>query len=294
MSTASLAPALGLWLYAVAAAAAPQQAAPAAPDLRPPLQAGAHGGETKCGACHSTDSWGDVAFAHERTGFPLVGGHKLASCKQCHPQSFSRPISHQCTACHKDPHRGQLGALCQGCHDELSWKSKFDADAHRRTGFPLTGRHAFLPCESCHGNVLDRSFARPVSTCFDCHQRDYERTRQAAFVDHVAWGLGTECKDCHVPWHFTGAFFPAHERCFQLSGGPHAGIRCQQCHTAPPTGVVPGTCSTNNAACQRCHTCDAALTQAHATVLGFQCADRKCYECHRFAVGAPLRGVRSR
>jgi hypothetical protein len=285
---------LGLCLALLATAPASAEEPRGKPDLRPPVQAGLHGGETKCGACHSTDSWGDVAFAHERTGFPLVGGHKQATCKQCHPQSFSRPVSHECSACHRDAHRGQLGAQCRGCHDELSWKSRFDADAHRRLGFPLAGRHAFLPCESCHGNRLDRGFSRPVSTCYDCHQRDYERTTQLAFVDHQKWGLGTECKDCHTPWRFKGGYFPAHEHCFQLSGGPHAGIACQQCHTTPPAGVVPGQCATNNASCTRCHSDQTGLAARHAAVLGYQFADRKCYECHRFAVGAALRGARSR
>ena len=259
------------------------------PDLRP-LPPGAHSGETKCGACHSTDGWGDVAFAHERTGFPLRGGHRRATCKQCHPGTFSRAVSHECSACHRDPHRSQLGARCGGCHDEDSWRSRYDADAHRRTGFPLSGRHAFLTCEQCHGDKLDRGFARPVSTCFDCHRGNYQRTGQGqAGLDHAAAGIPTTCEECHSPWRFTGAFFPAHERCFQIATGPHAGIRCLGCHTQPFTSVVVNACSTNTAGCTRCHR-DPETSARHTGVAGYAFQDRKCYECHRFARAAGLRG----
>ena len=273
-------------LVALAGAAAVAQD----PTLRPTFPA-PHDGETKCVACHTTDSWGDVAFAHERTGFPLEGAHLKAGCKECHSGGFARPLSHQCSACHRDSHRGELGAQCRGCHDEHSWKSRFGADAHRRTGFPLNGRHAFLACEECHGGVLNRQEARPVSSCYDCHRLDYARTGQVS-IDHAASGLGTDCKECHSAWRFTGAFFPPHERCFSIASGPHAGIRCLACHTSLGSVTATGACSTYTAACTRCHSCG-DMAVRHASVLGYQCTDRKCYECHRFSVqGAALRGVR--
>lgn len=288
-------------LVAVAlAAGAPGSAAPPAvplpppprPDLRTRPPATLHGGETKCVACHSTEQWGDVAFAHERTGFPLVGEHRKVGCKQCHAESFSRPVTHDCGGCHRDPHRGQLGFRCQGCHDENAWRSKFDAEAHRRVGFPLTGRHAFIPCEECHGDRLNRGFARSASTCVDCHQKDLVRGN--AVLSHASFG--TDCKECHFPWRFANAFFPAHERCFAIGTGPHVGIGCAKCHAGsiPPT---VGTCSTPPLACADCHSC-----AAHPVVLGFDqticntgSSQLKCYECHRFAVaGALKRGARSR
>ncbi|HEY7726695.1 MAG TPA: cytochrome C [Anaeromyxobacteraceae bacterium] len=276
------------------AAAAPAASPPARSDLRPAPARGAHAGETRCDACHSTEAWGGVDFAHERTGFPLVGGHKRATCKQCHPVSFTRPVSRECTTCHRDTHRGQLGAMCRSCHDEESWKSRFDADAHRRRGFPLSGRHAFIPCQECHGDQLNRGFARPVSTCFDCHERDYLRAGVVA-IDHVASGFGTDCKHCHGAFSFRDAFFPAHERCFAVATGPHAGIRCLGCHSVLGSAVATGTCSTNTANCIKCHDC-ARTGPKHTGVAGYQCFDRKCYECHRFSTftGPLQRGLRSR
>jgi hypothetical protein len=42
----------------------------------------------------------------------------------------------------------------------------------------------------------------------------------------------------------------------------------------------------------RCHACG-AMTTRHTAVGGFQCKDRKCYECHQFTATtglAPPRG----
>ena len=41
---------------------------------------------------------------------------------------------------------------------------------------PLTGRHAFIPCQECHGDRRDRGFARTTPECLACHQQDYDRT----------------------------------------------------------------------------------------------------------------------
>jgi hypothetical protein len=45
---------------------------------------------------------------------------------------------------------------------------------------------------------------------------------------------------------------------------------------------------TNTADCMRCHAC-AHETQTHARVAGFQCSNRKCYECHTFTAATGLR-----
>lgn len=282
--------ALALCLALAAGPASPQQPG-SKPDLRPPPQAGLHAGETKCGACHSTDSWGDVAFAHERTGFPLRGTHARLGCKDCHAQDFDRALGRTCSSCHRDVHQGRLSARCASCHTEESWRSSFGADAHRRGDFPLTGRHAFIACEECHGDRRDRGFARATKTCFDCHQANYQHTRGTA-IDHVAAGFPTACQDCHQTWKWTGAFFAAHENCFPISSGPHH-VSCLKCHTSLAGFAVTGQCATNTAACTRCHG-DSATTPRHASVPGYQWRDRKCYECHvsGIAGGGLSRGLR--
>ena len=297
-ATARAAPAALPAILLLALAAGPARAAaPAARplDLRPAAPAG-HGGDTRCDRCHTTERWGDVAFAHERTGFPLAGEHRTVGCKQCHPVDFERPLSHVCDACHRDPHRGTLGSRCQGCHDERSWRSRFDADAHRRVGFPLVGRHAFIACEECHGNQLNRGFARSVKQCRDCHSGDLARAQ--AVLDHT--GFTADCKECHTPWRFANGFFPAHEQCFSIATGPHAGIACARCHSgraSVPRAIA--TCSTPPLSCTDCHF-GGNCPGGHPPVLGMDSTacqpngELKCYECHRFstATGA-LRGARS-
>jgi hypothetical protein len=266
-----------------ARAAAPDAAPARPPDLRAaptghlPLS-----GDTRCGACHTEVGWKEVRFAHERTGFPLEGRHVDVGCRSCHPAGFAAPVKGACASCHRDPHAGELGTRCAGCHDAQSWEGRFSAEAHRRTKFPLSGRHAFIPCEECHGNRRDRSFARRTVDCVACHAADRARAAVVS-VDHDAAGLVGRCQGCHSPWRFRDAVFPRHDSCFELSRGPHKRVRCMECHNRPlnPTN---GTCSTGSAGCTRCHAC-ATVNPQHAGVPGFACTDGKCYGCHRFSGG---------
>ena len=245
--------------------------------------------ETRCEACHSSAGWRPVAFDHSRTGFPLEGRHVSASCRACHGSStdFRAPVATSCGACHRDVHTGEFGNRCASCHDASGWATLFGPDAHRATNFPLTGRHAAIPCEECHQNQRDRRFTRAAADCFACHQTDYARTAGTS-LDHARAGFGIDCKSCHFPTRFKGARFAGHDACFQLSAGPHAGIGCLDCHTTLTSFATPGTCSTNTADCMRCHACSHE-TQTHARVAGFQCSNRKCYECHTFTPATGLR-----
>jgi hypothetical protein len=264
-------------------------AAGASPSARPPAHATA---DTRCEACHSPAGWTPVSVDHSRTGFPLEGRHLRASCRSCHgsSQDFSAPVATSCAACHKDVHTGEFGSRCASCHDPFAWASRFGADAHRATNFPLTGRHAAIPCEECHLNQRDRKFTRATVDCYACHQADYARTAGTA-LDHVRAGFGTDCKSCHFPTRFKGARFAAHDACFQISAGKHAGIGCLDCHSTVTSFTASGTCSTNTADCMRCHSCS-HTTQTHAKVGGFQCRNRKCYECHQFTPSTGLRPSR--
>jgi hypothetical protein len=244
---------------------------------------------TRCAACHSAASWETNTFAHDKTGFPLIGAHRETSCKGCHLDArFQEPVARACAACHQDVHQGRLGRRCDRCHEATSWASTtFDADAHRRSAFPLTGRHAVTPCDSCHGDKRDRGFTRPTRECLACHEADLARAATSS-VDHQAAGFPTTCQTCHSAWRFSPAGFPAHDGCFQISSGPHSGIACGACHTSiPPVDLTqPFACQSGTAACTRCHSCS-----SHEPVNGFACADRRCYECHRFSTEGSLRGT---
>jgi hypothetical protein len=265
------------------ATAAKATPAPAAPDLAPRPPAGKPG-ETRCVRCHVAEGWRQVSFSHERTGFPLTGRHRDVVCAACHPQSdYARPVPRACAACHRDVHAQRLGQRCDRCHGTASWKeATFGPDAHRRTAFPLTGRHAALPCEECHGDRRDRVFSRPTVACAGCHEADWQRTA-AAGLDHQAAGFGTDCRGCHGTFRFSPATWPAHDACFAIRAGPHAGIACLDCHTTIPPIVAgqPLQCSSGTADCIRCH------GTTHPPVPGYQPSNQRCYECHRFAAPLP-------
>ncbi len=276
----------------VALLAAAQAAPHSTATQAAPRSAAAHAvTDTRCSACHGTSGWRPVTFDHSQTGFPLEGRHLAASCSACHKSSdFKAPVPTSCAACHQDVHTGEFSTRCASCHDARDWVSRFDANAHQRTNFPLTGRHAAIACEECHLEQRDHRFTRATLDCIACHQQDYARTAGTS-IDHARAGFGTDCKSCHFTTRFKGASFAAHRACFQIDSGPHAGISCLKCHTTLATTTVTGTCSGDNFSCIQCHACS-AVQGVHRDVSGFQCKDRKCYECHSFTSSGGQRSLR--
>lgn len=243
------------------------------------------GAKTRCEVCHKPTGWQEAHFPHERTGFPLKGAHAKTECKACHVKDFNQPVARECSSCHRDTHAGEFGQRCEGCHTFDDWAALFTADAHRRTNFPLSGRHAILPCTECHVDMRGPQFGRKTVECIACHQRDYDRTAMSS-LDHAASGLSTECRQCHQPWSWQHAKLAGHDKCFEISAGEHASISCLRCHTSLANVTFSGDCNTQTAACTGCHTHDCSRTdRRHQEVPGYQCKDRKCYECHRFSRG---------
>lgn len=254
------------------------------------VRSAGHGGTTSCAACHATSSWTEVRFNHERTGFPLTGLHARTTCKSCHPSTFEVPVPSTCQGCHRDVHAGELGARCEACHDTTDWRSRFDADAHRRTNFPLLGGHAALPCTECHGEARERRFSRAAVDCLACHAADAQRTAGLA-VDHLALGFATQsCRQCHGARAFAPARFPSHDGCFPISAGAHAGVACAGCHDGFTSRPSAGPCSTGTAnKCVGCHTNSGSggkvgnTDALHSTLMGGYAYGnvKRCAECHK-------------
>jgi hypothetical protein len=243
--------------------------------------AGEAAGATRCGACHLVEGWEKVRFNHDPTGFPLRGVHADVSCNGCHGKSFDKPVADTCSACHRDRHAGEFGLHCEGCHDEKSWRPLFQADAHRRTNFPLVGKHALIPCAECHGNLRDRSFARAAVRCDACHEGDFMRTA-AVSIDHLANNYSRECQTCHNTFRFFPASVAAHDACFRITSGSHHGVHCLSCHSALNAAAFTGACATGTFRCSECHSHQCARSDVqHKNVMGYQCATTKCYECHK-------------
>jgi hypothetical protein len=236
-------------------------------------------GALDCSDCHNTSDWHAVDFDHGRTRLPLRGRHATLPCRACHADLRRMQLDARCGSCHRDPHAGRLGATCDRCHEETSFHTGAGVAAHRRSRFPLYGRHALVPCDQCHLARGDRALGGITPACDGCHSQDFERTAGTP-LDHVATGFDRACRRCHAATTWDRANLPNHGRCFPIQSGRHARITCLGCHTTLPTLVV-STCSTFTAACTRCHACN-RMDGKHQEegIAGYQCADRKCYECH--------------
>jgi hypothetical protein len=65
--------------------------------------------ENDCAGCHNSNKWKPSLFDHEKTQFPLKGGHEGVACGACHtlkrevagkPVLFYKPTPTTCEACH--------------------------------------------------------------------------------------------------------------------------------------------------------------------------------------------------
>lgn len=125
-----------------------------------------------CTNCHNVERFLPSTFgveAHQRTKFPLAGAHLAVPCIACHTRKNNvvqfRLAAGPCTACHRDPHRGETARFgaCTTCHRVEGWsRVVFD---HAKTGFPLEGAHARTPCASCH----QKGFKGTPRQCAACH-----------------------------------------------------------------------------------------------------------------------------
>jgi hypothetical protein len=255
-----------------------------------------------CAACHGEDNWRVSASieAHERTRFPLVGGHASAACHRCHPNAQAgeyAPVDTACVACHAadvarasaPDHAAQgWGDGCERCHAPIGWTG----DAFSHSAWPLLGRHRALACNDCHPS---QSYAGTSADCFTCHKGNYNGAQSP---DHVTLAFPTDCSLCHTPngWH--GARFA------------HAGVvsGCADCHLAdyysapdPDHGSLGFS-----TVCEECHASTRHWSGAaydhpyfpidHGQHAGYACSDChvvpgdfgqfSCTHCHAHRAGA--------
>ncbi len=261
----------------------------------------------QCASCHNERKWKETRFDHDRTRFPLRGGHVEAKCDACHIGPLSAKLETTCVGCHKqqDVHRDELGARCERCHGESDWR-RIRVD-HAQFAFPLHGRHIAVPCADCH---VTRAYKETPKACQQCHNDVHHKGR-----------LGAEprCQTCHnaESWR-TATFDHARQANYPLTGG-HAKLTCESCHkeTNPSTLKLPTACANCHKDSQhkgrfgttpKCETCHDAsgwshwrfdhaqrtafpLIGAHESVACEAChkannppnmkLSAACYDCHR-------------
>ena len=256
-------------------------------------------GHQKCERCHNEHHgrafqlirWEPQKFDHRISGFPLVGAHAKAQCRDCHKTRSYLGLSQNCTSCHRDVHKGQFGArTCTSCHTMTAWKPPSNF-SHTKTSFPLTGAHATVACTKCHANGV----FRPVKhqRCTDCHRDPHNnRFGQACGKCHSTFAFKPvkfdhslipkqPCVNCHKSRDVhAGRLGNACERCHGTSGwrparrenfdhaktrfpltGRHRTVSCASCHRESPIRA-PMVCSSCHrdphggrlgTTCDRCH-----------------------------------------
>ena len=227
---------------------------------------------TTCAKCHGETAWKTGTPDHSKSKFPLKGKHAALKCAQCHKNGKLDKIpGGSCRVCHTaDPHRGQFEADCASCHDDKTFK-KATTD-HKKSRYPLTGKHVSVACAKCHKTEGGTNIVRyrPLGTaCADCHQdvhlRQFTKT----------------CETCHSTAGFSRAFSSFdHQRdsSYRLDGA-HAARKCEECHkkesrpaAGGPAEVVRYRPLSNE--CASCH------QDEHGGQLGRDCA--KCHDTVHF------------
>ena len=239
----------------------------------------------RCEACHDVSGFTPSTFlvdAHQTTSYPLAGAHLAVACDACHrpveadalrripglvvaagsrrktPQlRFSSTL---CTACHRDPHLGEMDPRagqrgCLACHQVESWrKVSFD---HAATRFPLTGGHARQACAACHpwleaGTPRARPrLAATPATCASCHKDPHQGQLKRA--------ASTACDGCHGvdTWRRT-RFDHARDAAFVLDGA-HLPVACAACHRPGEAGSPAVRYKPTPRTCKGCHGPEAAV-----------------------------------
>lgn len=121
---------------------------------------------TDCAACHRPTEWEDVTFDHNKSNFPLIGGHVGLACEQCHTTGQFTGLSTACASCHADPvfHAGMFGLDCAACHTTENWYARYTGP---HPGIADEGgrgvNHGGASCRDCHTQTLH------TATCTACH-----------------------------------------------------------------------------------------------------------------------------
>ena len=208
-----------------------------------------------CAKCHTTEDFKPASrFDHNRAKFALKGKHIEVDCIKCHKkelrngkefQHFTKIAFDNCSSCHDDTHRGQLGTNCKECHVEEAFTSQRGLSRfnHNNTVFPLKGKHKNVDCAKCHTlqgmtplTVFQDKNGIPTTACAQCHEDKHQGK------------LGNNCAECHTENSFQKVNdldnFNHARTDFPLLG-KHVSVDCKECHkTANYTDPLPhNTCA---------------------------------------------------
>jgi hypothetical protein len=118
----------------------------------------------KCDLCHKATGWNDDPFDHNKSKFPLIGGHLGVACETCHKDGNFTNMSTSCFDCHGFPgwHGSAFGANCADCHTVDNWNRVTQGINHTWWKHP-DGEVGMGNCKSCHPSTVYQS------DCSSCH-----------------------------------------------------------------------------------------------------------------------------
>lgn len=248
-----------------------------------------------CTNCHAGETFKVPKFDHTKTTYPLTGKHATVECTKCHmaasltlpvdregkPKPLYKPLPHaECSACHKDPHAGRLGAACSKCHVTTGFKEvpreSFD---HSRTRYPLTGAHRRARCETCHDPRPGAHVERPAfDRCTACHADAHRGLATLA-------GQPADCGACHTTESYAPSTYTIekHASTSYPLLGKHRDVTCRKCHVklaenAPDAAGQGPARIVMRPRHERCTSCHA---DAHAGQLARRADRGACEGCHR-------------
>jgi len=225
----------------------------------------------RCDQCHNGATFKTSNYSlakHQKSTFPLTGGHLAIPCDQCHkpPEGSKVAVYHfsqlACASCHEDIHKGEFTERmarpdakgkplgCEACHNTQDWKTLSSFD-HAQTDFPLIGSHRAVACADCHKppnlelTMLHVQFKSASKACSDCHENPHSDQFGARRDD---------CAGCHNSNKWKPSLFDHEKTTFSLKGG-HQDVACSACHALkrPIDGRLVLFYKPTPVACADCH-----------------------------------------
>ncbi len=228
---------------------------------------------TDCDECHSITSLTWVGKGIVHSFFPLIGGHEISDCYQCHNQDNFGGLTQNCSDCHTDdynnsrnPSHTSLGFStdCIDCHTIQGWQpATFDHDSKF---FPIySGKHngEWDECSDCHTN--SNNYAQ--FSCLNCHEHNQtDMNSEHSGISGYTYESNA-CFACHPTGSEEGSF--THTQTFPLTGA-HSNSTCSDCHET--------SYSTTSSECVACHKVnyDNTKTPNHQTLV----LSQQCELCH--------------
>jgi hypothetical protein len=264
---------------------------------------------TACSRCHNTAAFNKVetaSFDHDKTRYPLRGGHAKLACAKCHDEKTAwgkKPAFATCGACHRDAHAGQATLAgkavdCASCHSVESYKpSTFTVAQHAKTAYPLVGAHARAACRQCHGRTPSGN-ATQVAALVGTAKVWLHPTRERCIECHVdphggRFSPGGErareqdCLACHTMESFRPSTMDvaAHDKVRFKLAGAHRATPCFACHKELAAAPAAATASAGTPArslpltmagqtCRDCH------QSPHGTQFDSRKDGDACESCH--------------